>query len=135
MSQSIHSQEMSGAPEDRRERMLEAERVVKRLIALIGEHVEAARPLGIQIDTKDMSAVIQALRDHAQGGVSVSVPGARDAIHAHVLNRLFEELAEEPSNILYAKSNATGTEPSDYDAMNTDFWLECLELIEKKISA
>jgi hypothetical protein len=61
------------------------------------------------------------------------VAGARDAIHAHVLNRLFEELVEEPSNILYAKPNADGSKPAGYQAMDVPFWLECLDLLETEL--
>ena len=52
-----------------------------------------------------------------------------NAIHAHVLTRLFEELVEEPSNILF--TTVTGPETTRYDAMNPSFWLECLDLMEK----
>ena len=130
----MNHEESSHAPQDIAERKLEAERVVKRLTGLVGEHVEAAVGLGIELSVEDMLAVIAALRDHAKGGPGTPVPGARDEIHAHVLDRLFEELVEEPSNILYAKSDAKGAEPSHYDAMDVDFWLECLEVMEKEIS-
>ncbi len=123
-----------GVPEDPEERKAEAQRVVKRLTVLIGEHVEAAKPLGIELDRDDLRAVIDALRDHARGGAGLPVSGARDAIHGHVLNRLFEELVEEPSNIFYAKANANGKEPSGYDAMDVPFWRECLEVMEREIS-
>lgn len=127
-------EESPHSPQDIAERKVEAERVIKRLTGLVGEHVEAALGLGIELEVEDMLAVIEALRDHAKGGQGTPVPGARDEIHAHVLNRLFEELVEEPSNILYAKSDAKGAEPSHYDAMDAQFWLECLDLMEESLS-
>ena len=117
------------------DRKLEIERVAKRLAILVQEHVTAAQPLGIELSLADISAVIEALRDHARGGPGIPIPGARDAIHAHVLNRLFEELVEEPSNIFCAKSNANGKEPSGYDAMDASFWLECLDFMEASLSS
>lgn len=107
----------------------EAARIVRRLAVIVEEHREAAVPLGIVFSADDVRAVIHALRDHAKGGAGLPVPGARDEIHAHVLNRLFEELVEEPSNILFTTS--TGPESIRYDAMDADFWLECLDLMEK----
>ena len=56
------------------------------------------------------------------------VGGARDEIHGYCLNRLFDELVEEPSNILF--TTKTGPDSIRYDAMNAKFWLECLDLME-----
>lgn len=44
------------------------------------------------------------------------VPGARDEIHAHVLDRFFEELVGEPSNVLFTAR--TGPDSIRYDAMD-----------------
>ena len=77
--------------------------------------------------------MIAALRDHADGGSGSPVPGARDDIHAHVLNRLFDELVEEPSNILFAKPNADGSKPSGYQAMDVTFWRDCLDAWEAQL--
>lgn len=128
-------EEITGAPQTEIERKTEAQRVVRRLTGLVEEHVQAALPLGIELCREDLLAVIEALRDHAQGGAGLPVSGARDAIHGHVLNRLFEELVEEPSNILYAKDNATGKEPSGYEAMSVGFWLECLDCMEAELGS
>ena len=54
-----------------------------------------------------------------------------DEIHA--LTRLFEELVEEPSNILF--TTITGPETTRYDGMDTALWLECLDAIEKSTSS
>ena len=92
-------------------------------------HRHAAVPLGIGLTSGDLRAVLAALRGHARGGSGLPVPGARDEIHSHILNRLFEELVEEPSNILF--TTATGPETIRYDAMEPAFWIECLDLAEK----
>ncbi len=84
--------------------------------------------LGIQFTAEDIRAVIACLRDHAKGGPGLPIQGTRDEIHTHVLTRLFEELVEEPSNILF--TTITGPESTRYDAMSPSFWLECLDLME-----
>jgi hypothetical protein len=107
----------------------ESKRVVKRLAAIVEEHRLSAIPLGIVFTGEDLRSVINALRDHARGGSGAPVPGARDEIHGHVLNRLFEELVEEPSNILF--TTVTGPDTTRYESMDPAFWTECLALMEK----
>jgi len=107
----------------------EAKRVVKRITAIVAEHRHAAVPLGIELTSGDLRSVLTALRGHARGGSGLPVPGARNEIHTHVLNRLFEELVEEPSNILF--TTVTGPDTTRYESMDPAFWIECLELLEK----
>ena len=56
-----------------------------------------------------------------------------DEIHGYCLNRLFDELVEEPSNILF--TTKTGPDTIRYDAMNASFWIECLDLMEASFSS
>jgi hypothetical protein len=107
----------------------EAKRVMKRVAAIVEEHRLSAIPLGIAFSGDDLRAVIAALLDHAGGGRGLPVSGARDEIHGHVLNRLFEELVEEPSNILF--TTVTGPDTTRYESMDPAFWIECLKLLEK----
>lgn len=113
------------------DRKIEAKRVVKRLTAIIKEHQDAAIPLKIKIGRSDLRLVINALKTHAKGGKGSPVPGSRDEIHGYCLDRLFEELVEEPSNILFITK--TGPHTVRYDAMNPTFWMECLDLLESTI--
>lgn len=106
----------------------EAEKVVKRLITIFEDHKDAAIPLKIKLSSQDLRLVLKALRDHAKGGSGSPVSGSRDEIHGYCLNRLFDELVEEPSNILY--TTRTGPDTMRYDAMNASFWIECLDLME-----
>jgi hypothetical protein len=106
----------------------EAERVVKRLVSIFDDHKDAAIPLKIKLSSEDLRLVINALRDHAKGGSGSPVSGSRDEIHGYCLNRLFDELVEEPSNILF--TTKTGPDTMRYDAMNASFWIECLDLME-----
>ena len=106
----------------------EAKRVVKRLTTIFEDHKAAAMPLKIKLSSEDLRLVMKALRDHAKGGSGSPVSGSRDEIHGYCLNRLFDELVEEPSNILF--TTRTGPDTMRYDAMNASFWIECLDLME-----
>ena len=106
----------------------EAKRVVKRLTTIFEDHKDAAIPLKIKLSSQDLRLVLKALRDHAKGGSGSPVSGSRDEIHGYCLNRLFDELVEEPSNILF--TTRTGPDTMRYDAMNASFWIECLDLME-----
>lgn len=114
--------------QDIEDRKGEAKRVVKRLAVIVEDHWNAAVALKIHLNAEDLRAVIDALREHAQGATGTPVSGARDEIHGYCLDRLFDELVEEPSNILF--TTKAGPESVRYDAMNTGFWLECLDLME-----
>lgn len=106
----------------------EARRIVKRLAAIVEDHRQAAIPLGVELGGRELFFVLAALRKHAQGLQGSPVEGARDEIHGYCLNRLFDELVEEPSNILF--TTKTGPDSVRYDAMNAPFWIECLDLME-----
>lgn len=109
----------------------EAARVLKRLMVIAGDHARSAKTLGIELQPSDLRSVISSLRDHARGGSGLPVPGARDDIHAHVLDRFFEELVAEPSNILF--TSVTGPDSIRYDAMDLAFWIDCLDLLERTL--
>lgn len=103
--------------------------VVKRITTIIAEHRDASRSLDVEIGAPELHLVIDGLRNHAQGGKGTLDLAEVDEIKAHCLNRLFEELVEEPSNIPY--TTQTSPDSVRYDAMETDFWLECLDLLKK----
>ena len=111
------------------DRLDEAKRVVKRIEAIIEDHRDACLPLTVELGATEISCVFAALRDHARGGKGELDLASYDEIASHCLNRLFEELVEEPSNVLYTTS--TGPDTTRYDAMEPAFWIECLDLVEK----
>ena len=86
----------------------------------------------IDLGIDELRIVIKALRNHASGGKGTLETDGSDEIRDYCLSRLFEELVEEPSNILYTTS--TGPDTVRYDAMETAFWIECLDLLEKNYS-
>lgn len=109
----------------------EAKRVINRISGIILEHREASLQLNVVLGWNELSIVIDALRDHAQGGQGILQLAGLDEIQAHCINRLYEELVEEPSNILY--STPTGPSTTRYDSMEPSFWIECLDLLENEI--
>jgi hypothetical protein len=119
------------APRTPQERSLEVSRIVPRLMVLIEEHRRAAQSMKITLDFEGVAQVIESLRQHARKGDPQPAAGAPDEVHAYVLTRLFEELSEEPSNILF--TTRTGEDSVRYDAMEVDFWIECLNEIEKRL--
>ena len=124
----------SPLPDDKPEivnRKAEAKRVINRISGIILEHREASLQLNVVLGWNELSIVINALRDHAQGGQGILQLAGLDEIKAHCINRLYEELVEEPSNILY--STPTGPSTTRYDSMEPSFWIECLDLLENEI--
>jgi len=115
------------------DRTAEAKRVVKRISTIIDEHRRASILLEVELGATELGIVIAALRDHAKGGPGTLELSGLDEIKSYCLQRLFEELVEEPSNILYVTT--TGPDSTRYDAMDSSFWIECLDLLEKNSTA
>lgn len=109
----------------------EKSRILRRLIAIIGEHSVSAERVGVKLTSTDLKLVFEALRAHARSGPAPDFT-AHDEIRRYVLGTLFAGLAEEPSNILY--TTTTGPDTMRYDAMTPEFWIECLDLLERTIS-
>jgi len=107
----------------------EIKHITKRIQTIITEHIEAATHMQISLKNEDLRIVISALRDHANGGKGEIQLRQPDEIRHYCLTRLFEELVEEPSNILYT----TKTEKNvvRYDAMEANFWITCLNYLEE----
>lgn len=108
----------------------EKTRIIRRLLVLIGQHEISAQRVGIKLSPDDLKAVFSALREHARNGIAPPL-SARDEIHQYILDSMFSELVEEPSNILY--TTQTSPDTMRYDAMKPDFWCECLDLLEKNL--
>jgi len=104
--------------------------VTRRILVLLGQHEISAERVGIKLAQEDLKSVFAALRQHARTGSAPELP-ARDEIHQYILDSIFAELVEEPSNILY--TTKTGPDTMRYDAMKPEFWSECLDLLEKNL--
>jgi hypothetical protein len=119
------------APRTPQERSLEVSRIAPRLMLLMDEHRRAAQSMNIILDRDSILHVIESLREHARQGDPQPAATARDEVHAYVLTRLFDELSEEPSNILF--TTQTSPDTVRYDAMEAAFWIECLNELEKRV--
>jgi len=102
----------------------EIRNVLSRIEAIITDHKEAAKHLKVNLGPNELKIVMEALIDHAKGGTGSIQDSTQDEVHSYCPTRLFEELVEEPSNILYA--TRTGADSLRYDAMQPAFWIECL---------
>jgi len=111
----------------------EIQRVIKRIMVIIDEHRDAATHLNITLGKDEMHVVLEALRNHAKTGATdlkLNEAQQADEILTYGMTRLFEELVEEPSNILFTTS--TGKDTVRYEAMDTAFWIECLNQLEQQ---
>lgn len=125
--------EILDAKQEIADRKAEAKRVVRRLSNIVVEHHGASLELGVSLGESEIRKVTTALRDHARGGTEGLALDGCDEILSHCLTRLFEELVEEPSNILYV--TPTSPDTIRYDAMDSSFWIECLDLLEQNITS
>lgn len=113
------------------DRLVEARRVVRRLIAIVREHRASARRVGSPLDDEALGVVLRALRVESLGGDHHPLLQHDDPVAAWLRNSLFQELLEEPSNILF--TTRVDDETVRYEAMEVAFWRECLQLLEKQL--
>jgi hypothetical protein len=118
-------------PQEIADRAGEARRVAARLLAIIADHKACAARLGVVLDELALATVVSALlaESHRQDPRPILVQA--DEIRTYVLTTLFEELLEEPSNILH--TTKVNDEVIRYEAMEVDFWRECLAALLKQL--
>jgi len=119
-------------PQPIEDRRAEARRVVTRLEAILREHRASARRVGSPLDDETITMVIQALRIESLGGDYRPLLRHDDPIAAYLRQSLFDELLEEPSNILF--TTRIDDETIRYEAMESAFWRECLDLLSKTLT-
>lgn len=114
------------------DREAEVERVVKRLHAIVREHRASARRVGSPFGSTDLEMIVEALRIESFGGDPRPLLHHPDPVAAWLRQSLFQELLEEPSNILF--TTRIDDETIRYEAMEAAFWRECLqELAERTL--
>jgi hypothetical protein len=117
-------------PQEIEDRGGEARRITARLRAIIDDHAPAAARLGVTLDFAALETVIDALIAESHRQDPSPILAQCDEIRTYVLTTLYEELLEEPSNILHT------TRVSDdvicYQAMDVDFWRECLATLREQ---
>ena len=114
------------------DRLVEARRDVKRLIAIVHEHRASARRVGSPLDDDALGVVLRALWVESLGGDYRPLLQHDDPVAAWLRGSLFQELLEEPGNILF--TTRVDDETIRYEAMESAFWRECLELLEREVA-
>jgi hypothetical protein len=78
-------------------------------------------------------AVITALEAEVNGLSTEPHLGGPDEIRNYLLASLFDELRSEPSTVLFTTKVSADT--TRYEAMPSDFWLECLTQLRADLAA
>jgi hypothetical protein len=102
----------------------EAGRVVKRLLAIIEDHRQAAVRLGVEMDAALLEGVVLALEAEVRREDPQVHLQMGNEVRSYLAKALYEELLEEPSNILF--TTHVGPDVVRYEAMDAGFWGECV---------
>ena len=114
------------------ERRKEITRIVRRLEAIVTNHLEGARRSHHPLTLDQIVAVIDALRAEATGDTR-PVPFSNDEVSFYLMDGLYEELLGEPSNIFSVTPVAEGV--TRFEPLQRDFWLECLEALRRRLDS
>jgi hypothetical protein len=118
--------------QDIEDRRGEAKRIVKRLLAIIADHHSSAVLIGVALDQSLLLKVISALEAETQGKDPSPLLYIDNEVHAYLMRALYEELLEEPSNVLF--TTQISPETIRYEAMEVRFWQECLSELKSQLS-
>ncbi len=120
----------TAAPYSAREQRADLARIVRRLEAIVTNHLEGARRIHHPLTLAQIIAIIDALRAEATG-TSRPVAFSDGEVAFYLMDGLYEELLGEPSNIFYATSVAAGG--TRFEPLQRDFWLACLEALRQRM--
>lgn len=116
-------------PHEIADRAGETRRVVKRLLAIIDDHRIAAERLGVALDGSLLEAVIGALEAEVRREDPKPWLQPFDEVRSYVATALYEELLEEPSNILF--TTQVSPDVVRYEAMEGEFWAGCVAALRQ----
>ncbi|MEO7098520.1 MAG: hypothetical protein ABI162_04100 [Luteolibacter sp.] len=122
----------SKAPQEIEDRKGESKRIVKRLLAIIADHHSSADCIGVALDQRLLLNVISALETETRNEDPAPQLHDEDEVLAYLMQALYEELLEEPSNILF--TTQVNPDTVRYEAMEVGFWRECLAELKRQIS-
>ncbi len=122
----IHALTRRRAEEQRRE----IARIVRRLEAIITNHLEGARRINHPLTLEQVIAIIDALRAEAEGK-NRPVAFSDGEVAFYLMDGLYEELLGEPSNIFHSTQVAEGV--THFEPLQRDFWLECLGALYQRM--
>lgn len=108
----------------------EIARIVRRLEAIVTNHLEGARRIGHPLALEQVFAVIDALRAEAEG-LSRPVAFSNGEVAFYLMDSLYEELLGEPSNIFHSTEVADGV--TRFEPLTRDFWLTCLGALRQRL--
>ena len=114
------------------ERRKEITRIVRRLEAIVTNHLDGARRSHHPLTLDQILAVVDALRAEATGDTR-PVPFSNDEVSFYLMDGLYEELLGEPSNIFSLAPTPDGA--IRFEPLQRDFWLECLEALRRRFDS
>ena len=122
---------MSAQP-SRGERRKEITRIVRRLEAIVTNHLEGARRSHHPLARDQFLAVVDALHAEATGDAR-PVPFSNYEVSFYLMDGLYEELLGEPSNIFSATPGPDGV--TRLEPLHQDFWLDCLAALRRRLDS
>ena len=118
-------------PQEIEDRKSEAKRIVKRLLAIIADHHSSADCIGVALDQPLLLKVVSALEAETRNEDPAPLLCHEDEVRAYLMRALYEELLEEPSNILF--TTQVNPDVVRYEAMEVGFWRECLAELGRQL--
>ena len=109
----------------------EARRVAKRLRSLLVTHLESARRMHVAFGPDDIRSVIDALLAEAERMDPAPILECPEELRHYLRRTMFDELAGEPSNILY--TTRVREDVVRYEAMPAEFWKTCLKTLRDQL--
>ena len=110
----------------------EVTRIVRRLEAIITNHLEGARRIGYPLTPEQVLAIIDALCAEAEGK-NRPMAFSDGEVTFYLMDGLYEELLGEPSNIFYSTPVAEGV--IRFEPLQRDFWLACLGALRQRLQS
>lgn len=121
----------SRSPQEIEDRKGESKRIVKRLLAIIADHHSSADHIGVALDQTMLLKVVSALEAETRDEDPAPRLHDEDEVLAYLMRALYEELLEEPSNILF--TTQVNPDTVRYEAMEVGFWRECLAELKRQL--
>ncbi|MEO8617490.1 MAG: hypothetical protein ABI600_20335 [Luteolibacter sp.] len=119
------------AAQEIEDRKGEAKRITKRLLAIIADHHSSADHIGVALDQRMLLKVAASLEAEARNEDPGPLLHDDDEVLAYLMRALYEELLEEPSNILF--TTQVNPDTVRYEAMEVSFWQECLVELRRQL--
>ena len=106
-------------------------RITKRLMAIMNDHVESARSMGLPLNAVELQQVLAALLDEAAGRDPQAALESGGELAAYVKQSLYDELLGEPSNVFVA--TRINADTMRYEPMPREFWQQCLTELQTRL--